>query len=112
MCTTNGSVCFLCEYSYALVSANTVCDLCSDYLENCVHCSVVTVCEVCAIGFFVEVSSGECALCMYGCYDCFDSSTCEMCLATHALVGGVCYLCEDAMTGCSLCTSLSICTAC
>lgn len=58
-------------------------------------------------------NAGSCAPCAVGCMNCFNGSYCEICMDTYIMLANkTCQLCEDAMVGCQLCTSPTVCVDC
>ncbi|OAF71115.1 hypothetical protein A3Q56_01150 [Intoshia linei] len=100
------SVCITCSLGYEL-------DTCKACSENCLACTLVNKCDLCAVNYFLEVSFDQttCTKCMTNCIVCAEATKCIEC-ANGFFFDITTNKCEVCITGCSKCTDNKSCLRC
>ena len=125
----NNSSSITCTASqYVLI--NNTCNLCSNYVVNCVSCinnATVITCTLCVSGMFPNSTSQTCDACVSGCSVCPNASLCTTCASgfylradnlchstclTGTFTNAATLTCVNCPIECASCQSLSHCLNC
>jgi len=68
-----GSQCYQCDPGFFLNGVD-----CAPCMDNCSFCSNTTVCDQCALGYYLQ-GDGTCGACLDNCVNCVNNVTCIEC---------------------------------